>query len=136
MIDLTVLATEINDDPEAFGYAGKGDSEIADLMNATDGTKQISRGSIPGWEILAQTVKSEYDAMSATHKSLYNTMIAAPVLDLSNVNIRAFFAAMFSPGTTTRDNLIAVSTRDGSRAEELFDTKVGIIDIARALGRA
>jgi hypothetical protein len=113
------------------------DQGIADMLNATDPTILVPRGRVETWEIIASTVRAEWEALTADAKQLYLTIVSAGVVDTTDPQIRAILGGLFPAGTTTRANLLARLTRPGSRAEQLFGAGavISAMDVARALGR-
>lgn len=121
-IDLTALKDELANDPSGIGYTGD-DAADAELLNETprSGTS-VTRETIPTDEIRRAVVPAEWPSSNAD----------APVRDLllfhtqgeqinpNDPNVRQAFLDAFPAGTTTRQNLAALQTREGSRAEELF----------------
>jgi hypothetical protein len=134
---VTALAQELTNPKYAALIRAGSDQGIADLLNVIDPTIIVPRGRVETWEILAATVRTEWDALSADAKQLYLTVISAGVVDTTDPQIRAILGGLFPAGTTTRTNLVARLTRPGSRAEQLFGTGTVIssVDVARALGR-
>lgn len=140
-INYTALATEINTDPQALGYApfvaAGNDVAIADALNLVRASIDIDRDTIEAYEVIDATVPAEWTALNAAEKQRYQTITGAGKINVKNANVRSSFLAMFAAGTTTRANLAALQSRDGSRAEQLFGagTSISITDVARALGR-
>lgn len=138
-MDYTALKNELQTDPAALGYAASiasgALSPVVALLNAVRGTILIDRDLIESYEIINATVPTEWAALSAAEKQRYQTVTGAGQVDCRNANVRATFQAMFGAGTTTRANLTALLTRQGSRAEQLFGagTYVSAEDIAKAL---
>lgn len=141
-IDYAALASEINVDPAALGYAAPKAAHdgvtIAAIMDAVGvgASFQVFRGVIPSYEIINSTVPAEWAALSAAEKQRYQTITGAGQVDTTNQNIRDAFLAMFAAGTATRTALIAMAKRQGSRAEVLFGVGVSVshIDVKQALG--
>lgn len=138
-MNLTALKTEVQTDPTALGYAAylaTGSlSPIVDLLNAPRAGVTVFRGVIPSYEIVNATEPTEWAALSSAEKQRYQTLTGAGQVDVSNANVRAAFSAMFAAGTATRAALVALASRVGSRAEQLFGAGVAVTadDVARAL---
>lgn len=139
MVDYGALKTECETDPNTLGlttpFNAGADNEVAEKLNAVDAANgTFYNGVIPSYEIIDATVPSEWAALSADEKQRYQTLVSAGQVNSDNANIRDAFLAMFDAGTTTRDNLIALAQRDGSRAEALFGqgTTISAADIAKA----
>ena len=131
------LNTEITTDPTLLGlvaeYNAGRDGAVADKINAI-GTLDATRTLVQGYEVLQSIVPAEWTVLTAAQKQQLQTLLACPVLDSSNANIRAWFLAMFAVGTVTRANLSALQTRKGSRAEFLWgiETRITAADVAAA----
>lgn len=119
-INIPFLANELATDPTGLGYTGdaEGDHE---KINRLRTAIRIDRTLVGTWEIIEATVPAEWSALTAAEKGRYQMFISAGAVDLRGTNIRSAFAAMFGSGTTTRANLIALQTIDGSRAQVLFN---------------
>ena len=111
------LKSELTDDPLGREYDGMTDQEAADDLNTE--YRELIREKIETWEVIEATLPSEWAALTAGEKERYQTFIAAGTLNPSGANTKQAFAAMFGAGTTTRANLLALSTKTVSRAEEL-----------------
>jgi hypothetical protein len=136
-LSLPALKTELLTDPTGLGYAGPIASgitwQLADLINATTSSIQIFRSSIPTWEVIACTDMTEYTALTANNKQMYQTLVSAGTVSGADSRIRSMFGAIFAAGTT-RTALLAMASRNGSRAEQLFGTAVSASDCSAALG--
>lgn len=136
-LDLAALKTELTTDPAVLGYASHITAgrmgELAKLINEVRGTIVISRGVIETHEIFEATDPTEWGALSADEKQRYQGILSMGTVDVDGDNVRDAFLAMFAAGSTTRANLAALRTRDGSRADELFGSDVSFTQIAEAL---
>jgi len=138
-MDLTALKTELTTDPAGLGYAAHivtgSFSPIVDLLAAPRAGFTVFRGVIPSYEIINATAPAEWASLTAVEKQRYQTLTGAGDVDVSNTNVRAAFGAMFGAGTLTRDALVALASRPGSRAEQVLGTGVTVNaeDIATAL---
>lgn len=136
-LSLSALKTELQTDPTTLGYAplvtAGNTGALAALLNEGRAGISVFRSSIPTWEIVANTVKIDYDALLPGDKQLYQILVSTGTVDATDSRIRAMFASIFGVGTTTRTNLVAMASRQGSRAEQLFGGGVGHADVARAL---
>lgn len=138
MIDLTELSNELDNDPVSLGYAALGDWRTddatlwAEVLN--DGTlgRTVDRGVIPAHEIVESIEPTEWAGLSAGERERIQFIVSAGEVDVRVQNIRTAFATAFSPGTTTRAELVELQTRPGSRAEELWGEPVS----ARHVGEA
>lgn len=138
-IDHAALKSEIQNDPVVIGYAplvaAGNDAGIADLLNQVRVGTSITRSYVPIEDVLAAIVASEFDALLATDKAKVDQFVRGPRIKTSSANMRTTMAGLFGAATTTRANLIALATRNGSRAEQLWGegTSVTHSDVARAL---
>lgn len=138
-IDYTALANEINTDPTSIGYAplvtSGDDAGIAALLNQVRAGTSITKSYIPLEDVLAAIVKTEFDSLTTANKTVVDQFCRGTRIKSGEANMRTTMAALFGSGTTTRANLIALSTRTGSRAEVLFgeNTLISHADVARAL---
>lgn len=137
-INFANLATEINTDPKALGYAGKSDYAIALILNTVGASAEtVIRAYTDTTEIVAGVVRAEFDALTAAAKSfLVDVVLKAPKVKTGDANIRTGLGAIF-PAGTSRNNLIAAASKSATRAEVLFGegTSVSDADVAKALGR-
>ena len=136
-VNLSALKTELLTDPTSLGYAPLvalgSTGALAELLNVVNPAILVFRETIPTWEVLAGTVKAEYDVLTAGNKQLYQILISAGTLNVANPTIRGFFSDLFGAGTTTRTNLVNTARRNGSRAEQLFGVTVSHQQVAQAL---
>src|SRR6185295_668832 len=98
-LTLAALKTELQTDPTALGYAthvANGTTwQLAAILNLPRAGIAIFRSSIPTWEIVACTVKSDYDALTAGDKQLYQILISTGTVNGDDSRIRAMFASIF-----------------------------------------
>lgn len=136
MIDTVALRGELDSDPLGFGYSGKSDDEVVLLLNAVGGAgevgRRVVRNFIETWEIWGATVKTEFDALTASEKQFYMAMISCGKIDPSAATVRGNIVALFGAGTTTRTNLMGLQYVGASRAEVLFGENVHLWDVERA----
>ena len=128
-MNLTVLKTEINTGPLSRSHARMSDVAIADSLNVID--RSVNRTSVSPGELQAAVVGSEFVTLSAGFQRMWLAVLSDSV-DPNNSNIVAQIAEIWGPGTTTRQNLIALKTEAGSRAEELNLGSVTPSDVANA----
>lgn len=138
------LKTEITTDPFAYGwiapYNAGNDTGLAEALNRPrDGSAgtgraiSINRGYIDTQELVEAIVQSEMPANANQRDWLIMVSQGDRVRVDAGSQARNGLLAIFGAATTTRTNLTAVSSRAGSRVEELFgrDVAVGADDIAR-----
>lgn len=132
---LIELRDEITNDPTGRGYAGKGDAEIADLLNEPLGAIRINRQSVPVSDIVKVLANNPADVQALTVQQLLylQILLAGDDVDPSDAGIVAAFRSLFD-GTQTWTDLVAYAKRDGSRAEQLWGagSSVHHLDIAEA----
>ncbi len=137
---LTQLAAEINTDPTALGLvalkAAGSDQAIADVLNLSRVGITVDRNDIRAKELQGAVVTAEYLALAQPQRDLWQALLTIAPLDAGDANTKASVAAVFSAGPT-RTALVALATRQGSRAEQLWGTgtTVSAISVSRALGR-
>jgi hypothetical protein len=127
---IEILNGELTADPLGRGYAGMSDQEAADSLNVEDRSETLT--SVRASAVLEATIISEYNALTDGQKGFYHSMLAMGELDPYGANTRAVFADLFGAGTTTRANLLALSTRAVSRGEELGIGIVTVEGVTRA----
>lgn len=140
---ITQLTTELQTDPSALGYAAliaSGDDRtLAAMLNEIRPAISIDRATITGNEFLDAVVQSDYNALAANSdgRPWVKALAAMITINIKSANIRTIVGAIFPAGSATRNNLIALQVRPGSRAEQLFggEISVGVDEVARALGR-
>jgi len=135
-MDYVALKNEILIDPKTMGYAGKNDQQISDLLNTVPSVPTTTyRGLIGAYEIINNTVPSEFSVLTSAEQNRYLAITGAGQVDTSNANVRSAFAQMFGSGTTTRTNLSAMAIRNKYRWEEIvgIDKAPTHIDVAIAL---
>uniref|UniRef100_A0A6M3IJS8 Uncharacterized protein n=1 Tax=viral metagenome TaxID=1070528 RepID=A0A6M3IJS8_9ZZZZ len=138
MIDYAILKTEITSDPRGYGYAtpwvAGTDWQVAELLNRVRDTIAVDKDLVSTPEIFEAIVPGEWAVASAQEKQRIQLILSMGSVDLRGPNTRASFQAAFGSGTQSRANLVALLTRKGSRAEELFGSGVSVSwdDVAKA----
>lgn len=132
-MDIEALKNEITNDPLTRGYSSMTDAAVAVDMETP--YRSAGGDSITGTELLESTVASEYDSLTASQKALYVAMIGMSSIDIANANVRAFLTGMFTGGTATRTNLVALATKNITRSAELGIgfVRSGTVAMARGL---
>jgi len=131
-VDLVVLKTELQTDPTGLGYSIVDLAASHALLNELRVSIQIAQQMLPATDIIDATVFSELAATSATEQRMYIALTGAGEVNVESANVRAAFMAIFPSGSTTRANLGALQSRDGSRAEELFGEAVSLREVEGA----
>jgi hypothetical protein len=159
-INYTALKTELETDPIGYGYApfyAAGDNgALADMLNLVrDGTNggpaiSIRKSDVASKDIWEAIAIDDFPALPANPN---NTQLSTERRSLSwleglaniqtirllnndgsNTPVIANLQGIFPAGTGTRNRLIALASRNGSRAEQLFGANVRLTneDIAKA----
>lgn len=135
----TQLASEINSDPAAIGYASRvaegDDAGVAALLNAATATK-IFRDDVAPGEIINAIVAADFASLTQLQLSKLSLFFAGNAsLDATNANTRTIFTGIFSGMTSTIAALSALVQRPGTRAEVLWgiNTTVSADDVSLAL---
>lgn len=137
------LLSEITNDPKGMGYAAminaRSDEMIAQALNAKTGPGigQVFRPQVGHAEVLNCIDRTEWNALTTAQRADLNGILAIPITDFSNANVRAAFTNVFGAASATRAALLALVQPSGSRAEVLggYGTVVTSTDVAQALGR-
>src|SRR5215207_7537117 len=125
-VDHDVLKTELDNDPEALGYAELAqDSEgLAALMNDPEVSSQtIIIPSISTGLAIAFLVYTDFEALTAWQQAYLQALCATETLYLidpatgSPTPAFAALQALFPPNTSSGQNLAAKAARPCSRAE-------------------
>ena len=141
MLTLSALRTELLTDPTGIGYSTavtRADhNTLVDLVNRSAASYVVSIGTVTAINLQSVVVASEYAVLSGGQRDLWNAVLTAATggVPISNTAIRAQVAVVWSAGTTTRSNLLALDTRTGTRAEVLFGEGVRVTstDVQKAL---
>lgn len=134
------LASEINLDPKALGYAphvtSGNDSAIASILNSTyAGVAVVYRSNLLPQEVLKSLVWAELSTKTAVQIAIIQLLLAPNFIDAGQVTIRDIFVGIFPTGATI-NNLNAISkVVNPTRAEELWGapTKITATEVAIAL---
>lgn len=136
------LKTELTTDPASLGYAALikvgSDGGLADALNLPRSGASFAqfRSNVAPSEILHAVAPADFANANQLAVSKLQLILAPGVVDASLANVRGSLQALFSGASqATRDALLAVCTRQGSRAEKLFGpgTTVTPLEIAIAL---
>lgn len=136
MISYTSLKAEILADPVALGYAtlwsSGQDFKLAELMNTVQSNLTVHSGLIQSYLLVNAVLPSDWTGTTPIERSRFQSMVAAGQVDTANANVRTALTALFPLGTSSRSALLSLTTRTGSRAEQLFGQPVTSNDIAQA----
>lgn len=152
---LTQLAAEIANDPNAYGLVAMrdagNDDGIAAVLNLPRATITVQRDDISSQEIVQAITVADFVTVGATPTAAalsserrylaWMTMLASvPRVRLFNDNgsngpVVENLIAMFPAGTGTFTRLAALASRQGSRAEQLFgrNARVTNLDVSAAV---
>lgn len=136
--NLAALKTELQTDPNAYGYVVSPITPAvcdrnASLINEIRNTILVDRVVIRSHEIVSAIVPADWTALSAAERERISLIISAGEVNVQSANVRNAFLTAFGPGTTTRTNLAAIQQRQGSRADALFGFAVSSLDVLNAL---
>lgn len=137
-INFATLKTELTTDPNGYGYVTTPITEAVGEYNARKLNEvragiSVNRTVIPAHEVIEAIVAADWTALSQAEKDRISLVISAGDINVQGTNTRAAFLQAFGAGTTTRSNLVALQTRPGSRAEQLFGQSVDFRDVLNAL---
>lgn len=141
MFTVSALRTELLTDPTGIGYSTavtRADhNTLVDQVNRFAVSYAVSMGTVTSIAMQTAVVPGEYGVLSNGQRDLWNAVLVAAVngVPISNTVIRTQVAFVWSAGTTTRANLLALDTRSGTRAEVLFGEGVRVTstDVQKAL---
>jgi hypothetical protein len=131
------LFSEISTDPKNLGLAALTDDLCADKLNEVGASSEvINRSLVPAFEIEAALVSSDEDVLTPNEQSQLIALLTPGEVDINDAEVQSKLNDLFN-GTTTRTNLIALETRNASRAEVLWGAGINIslidVHIARRI---
>ena len=133
LAQLAQLKTELETDPNGYGYAphvaSGSDNQLAALLNLARPAIRINRGFVSTQELVEAIVQSEMPSNANQRDWLIMVTQGDRVRVDTGSTARAGLVAIFGAATVTRANLLAISERDGSRAEQLFGRDVRVTDV-------
>jgi hypothetical protein len=134
--ELQTIKTELDTDPLTLGYSGMDDATAAaklrEVPASSETGRQRNRAEVQSYEVFEATLKSEWEALGATDKSLYDTMLSMGLINVEGSNTRTTFLALFGAGTTTRANLSALQKEPVARFVVLGTSPPATADVASA----
>ncbi len=150
-INYTTLKTECQTNPNGYSdsgftlaqaYSGGFDQLCANMLNASRAAVQIKRADISPSEIFhALDLTDLVTNAGATANSYLESLLTAPYNlrlvndDGTNTPVQTNVLALLKTGSSaTKTRLVALQTRDGSRAEQLFGagTFITALDIVQS----
>lgn len=147
-ISYSALKTECQTDPTGLGLTAQfnagNDSIVADILNLPRVAIQIKRGDIQPSEVFhALDLADLVTNPGATTNSYLECLLTAPYTlrllndDGSNTPVQTNILTLLKAGSTpTKTRLSALTTRNGSRAEQLFGAGTFLTATDVALARA
>lgn len=138
---IALLRAEIDNDPAALGYAAmltepNNTELLAARLNEVGASNQTLT---PTWtdttEVLAVLVGAEIEALTQAKRDELTMLTSTTRIKTGSATLRTTFAGIFGAATTSRANLIALTTRSASRAEALWGegTRISANDVGLAL---
>lgn len=127
---IATLHTELHSDPQSLGYAAMLATPdyvgLANLLNQTGSTAayNVYVNNITISQIVGAIASTDFANLTALQAAKIQLLFSgSPLVDATNANTRASFAAIFTGmSTATTNALTALAQRYGSRAEVLFGT--------------
>jgi hypothetical protein len=138
------LKSELQTDPTVIGYAALGTNDVAKAaaLNLPRAAITIRRSDVSAKELWEAIDVSDYTALGAspnatqlsTERRYLAWLTGLPAFgsvrilndDGSNGPVAVNLLAMFPNGSPTRARIVALASRQGSRAEQLFGEGVAI----------
>ncbi len=133
-IDLNVLKTELDTDPQVLGLAAMTDGVAATKLNEVGASSEtIEPEFITAVQAQSAIAAADFSALSATEQRMWIAILSLGRIPIRNTNIRAQVAGIWS-GTASATALAALQDRSASRAEILFgeDEVVGMMHVHKA----
>lgn len=129
-IDYTALKTELQTDPNAYGYAAHiAAGQLADVaakLNLVRPAISIPRPDVPPMEVLEAIKVTDFiDAPNLLYGSWFESITQAPTLRVLKENgtdtrLMTNLMTLLKNGSVSETRVRALSSRIGSRAEQLF----------------
>ena len=144
-INYSQLKTELNTDPNAYGYApfiaSGADQNLADMLNLPRAAIVMPRPDVNPLEILEAIKVTDFiNAPNVLFASWFESITQYPAVRILKENgtetrVMTNFLSILVNGSQSEVRLRALASREGSRAEQLFGvgTTVSNADIAQAL---
>lgn len=138
---LDTLRTEIAQDPAALGYAAlktkADDAALAATINLVRAGAGyvIARTDVKASEVIGAISNTDFAALTQLLISKLTFLFTGGTIDVTNSNTKQILQDIFSAASApTKAAVLAVCTRQGSRAEVLFGANftVAAFDCAQA----
>ena len=120
MSNLNDLKNELISDPLARGYAGMTDAQAAVSLSTANRSKEYT--TLSAAEIFEAIDVTEYTALTTQKRANVDLILGLGdgIKIGTGTKARGFLVDAFGAGTATRTALIALASRNVSRAEEQF----------------
>lgn len=138
-INYQQLKTELQTDPLSLGYgaaiAAGNSTAVAALINQVRPSIQINRRAVSVEDFLEAIDPTEYAGLTQTQLLRLILLTQQPIVPIRGAQVRQLIRDIFPNGGPTRNSMVALRTRTGSRAEELFGEgeSVSSTDVSVAL---
>ena len=129
--DLLTLKTEVNADPNAYGYVPEDTNLVLDILSLKRAVITVSKPTILASEIMAATYFVAYNGLAIDEQEWLRWITSVESIDVTQ-DVRDRFTGLLG-GSVTGDSIWSAATDDimepimlalididGSRAEELF----------------
>ena len=129
---LIALKSELINDPKGLGlnvlYANGQDQDAADALNLirVGGDYQINAEPVHAKDVVKAISLADFNAMTPTDFQKLTILFLMGDIELANPVTQTLLGSVFPAGGQTRTNLIALSKRQGCRAEVLFGNGVRV----------
>lgn len=127
---LVALKTELDTDPNTLGYSGASHPDAATLLNAIAAANQIPNTSVDIHAVRDEIRLAEWEALTQGKRDMIMLIFGNGdvTVDITNALVVAQILGVFTVGDAplTRAAMIALATRDGSRAAVLFGANVNV----------
>ena len=131
---LNELNAEVTNDPTGIGLEpmpAKSSGDNAAIINEIRGSIQVDVERVLACQMMSAVVTSEFLARTDGEQRMWIAMMSAHAGDINpkDQGLRDQIIALWPGGTTTRSNLAALQTRDGSRAEQLWGVNSNVTNV-------
>ncbi len=126
VFSISALRSELLTDPVSLGYAGAiatGDQNTVFMLLNTPfsgGGFQVNRDPVPPEAVFGAIHPDDYAAMTTTELTRLQVIMTLPSIDLADTSTHTIVDGLFQTGSITRQNILVLQYRDGSRSEVLW----------------
>ena len=130
--DLLALKTEVNTDPNAYGYVPEDTNLVLDILALKRAEITVSRPTLQAVEIMSAAYFEAYNGLAIDEQEWLRWITSVEIIEVTQ-DVRDRFTGILG-GSLTGDSIWSAATDDvmepimlalididGSRAEELFD---------------